>query len=117
MYNNEELDNEAMDIEMAVEEIVLPKVGVTYKIGINDYVGPNNYYSTMSRLCVDENVNEGWVGNSNPAIKNYHGWRGTNCDWAFYGCGVRKCINVKITGNRSKKILVVFGKDKVENQD
>jgi len=86
-----------------------PPVGTMCMIGVSEYVGPNGDRPTG--LAASPDNGEGWSGNSDRAIRCYHGWRGTTDDWAFYGHGVRRCLAVRESGNRSRRVVIVFGRD------
>lgn len=99
-----------IDYEIMMHEF--PAVDVIYMVATDTYVGPpNNAHPKHDTLLFKADNGEGWGGNSDPNIKCYHGWRCTTDDWALYGEGVRKCIASYVTGNRSKTMRFVFGKD------
>ena len=81
-------------------------------IATREYVGPNSVgdHPDMDLLLRDDN-GEGWPGNSDPSQCRYHGWRGTTNDWAVYAHGLRRVLDVRVTGDRSKRVVVVLGRD------
>jgi hypothetical protein len=107
MYNND--DDEARYCRYEAELYELPIVGTEYMVAISSYVGPNG--DRLPRLRFAPDNGEGWPGNSNPSVKSYHGWRGTTDDWSFHGYGVRTCLRADVTGGRSQKVIIIFGKD------
>ena len=108
-------DTEAWLADMGATDIDLPAIGTIYMIGTDEYVGPNGDES--ARVCASPDNGEGWCGNSDQSIKRYHGWRGTTNDWAFYGHGVRRCLAVRETGKRSRRTVIVFGRDLKAHDD
>lgn len=50
----------------------------------NVETGKENYYLRFDSRA----VNEGYPGNVNPAIRRFHGWRGTTDNIAVYAHGV-----------------------------
>ncbi len=102
-------DQEADCADMGAVDLEFPTVGEIYMLGVTEYVGPNG--DKPARVRADEDNGEGWCGNSDETIKQYHGWRGTTNDWAFYGHGVRRCLAIRETGKRSRRTVVVFGRD------
>jgi hypothetical protein len=107
-------DYEAYDAKSSAEEIDLPEIGKIYMVAESHNVGSGDLDLS---LRFESDNGEGWGGNSDRTIKRYHGWRGTSNNRAFYAMGVRKCLAAKITGFRSKKVRIVFGKDFKKNQD
>ena len=104
-----------IDYEIMMHEF--PAVDEVYMVATDTYVGPpNNVHPKHDAIIFKPDNGEGWRGNSDPNIKRYHGWRGTTDDWALYGEGVRKCIAAYVTGNRSKTVRFVFGKDLKKDQ-
>ena len=81
-------------------------------VATREYVGPNSVGSRPDTelLLIDDN-GEGWPGNSDPNQCRYHGWRGTTNDWAVYAHGLRRVLDVRVTGDRSKRVVVVLGRD------
>lgn len=105
-------DNDDADyVDYLSKEICLPDVGKIYMVGSNEYVGPNSLKDHLCSIYFSDDNGEGFGGNSNGNIKRYHGWRGTTDDWSFSGLGVRKCLSATISGDRSKVVRIVFGKD------
>lgn len=102
-------DMDAWQAAEAVREMDVPKIGKIYMVASNDYAGPNGRKNTS--LYWGEDNGEGWGGNSDQNIKRYHGWRGTTCDWCLTGLGVRRCLDVYQSGTRSKRVVVIFGRD------
>ena len=86
-------------------------------IATREYVGPNSVgdHPDMDLLLRDDN-GEGWPGNSDPSQCQYHGWRGTTNDWAVYAHGLRRVLDVWVTGDRSKRVVVVLGRDLAEDK-
>ena len=84
---------------------------------IRKYVGPpqREARNDMDLIVLNDN-REGVGGNSNPNQKRYHGWRGTTDDWAVYALGLRRVLDVRVTGNRSKRVVVVLGRDIAEGR-
>ena len=104
-------DHEADYAEFESDKIELPETGRVYKVGLREYVGPNRAQYYSQRLVFVDDDGAGWGGNSDPSIRRYHGWRGTTDDEAFYGMGVRRCLVIRNTGKRSRRIVIVFGRD------
>jgi len=104
-------DYEAISCHYSANALEKPELGKTYMVATNEYVGPNPMRKNDCRLSFKPDNGEGWPGNSSPAVKRYHGWRGTNDDWSLHGRGVRKCLSVTTTGQRSKHVRIVFGAD------
>mgnify|MGYP007124305884 FL=1 len=100
-----------IDYEIMMHEF--PAVDVIYMVATKSYLGLKNSSDIIKQdfILFKADNGEGWGGNSDPNIKRYHGWRGTTDDWSLYGEGVRKCIAAYVTGNRSKTVRFVFGKD------
>lgn len=111
-------DSEAMEADYFSFEDERPEVGRTYAVAILQYNGPQNDYKNNHDTLLwskdQETLKEGWPGNMDHAVKAHHGWRGSFNGWAKYGCGVRVCEEASITGKRSKKVRIVFGKDTIE---
>lgn len=103
-----DIDHDAIMCEYEAEQIGLPIVGQEYIVAISNYVGPNG--DRIPRLRFAPDNGEGWPGNSDPSFKSYHGWRGTTNDWSVHAYGLRHCIRADVTGGRSKKVTIVFGK-------
>jgi hypothetical protein len=110
-------DTEAWSADYAATDVELPVVGELYMLGESEYVGPHQDQGYLPGLRFQPDNGRGWGGNSNPNIRRYHGWRGTTNDWAFYGLGVRKCLTATVSGGRSKKVRLVFGRDLKRNQE
>lgn len=110
-------DHEAYDAAYSAETHLLPTVGSKYMVWTIDYVGPNSHLSKGPTIgwCTDNG--EGIAGNSDPRSRRYHGWRGTTDDFSVYAYGLRECIKVAVTGDRSKKVRIVFGSDLVLGKD
>lgn len=106
-------DGEAREAAIAADDVRLPTIGKLYAVATRKNVGPNGARSPEGLLFnnSDEYFSAGWPGNSNPSIGRFHGWRGTTNDWSVYAFGVRRCLSVEITGDRSKKVRIVFGRD------
>ena len=88
-----------------------PTIGDSYMVAIHEYVGAPNSRANNPSILFHPDNGAGFGGNSDHTVKRYHGWRGTTDDWAIYARGVRRCLNVTITGHRSKVIRYIFGKD------
>jgi hypothetical protein len=109
--------DDADTIGYNIELIVFPAVDVVYMVATDTYVGPTNHVHPKHDAIIFKPDNgEGWSGNSDHTIKRYHGWRGTTDGWSLYGEGVRKCIDAYVTGNRSRTVRFVFGKDLKKDQ-
>ena len=90
-----------IDYEIMMHEF--PAVDEVYMVATNTYVGPpNNVHPKHDTLLFKADNGEGWR-------------RGTN--WSLHGEGVRKCIAVYVTGNRSKTVRFAFGKDLKKDED
>lgn len=119
-------DDEAIMCDVAVDNLIMrndtqhriddiddrPKM-----IATREYVGPNSVgdHPDMDLLLRDDN-GEGWPGNSDPNQCRYHGWRGITDNWAIYVHGLRRVLDVRVTGDRSKRVVVVLGRDLAENK-
>jgi len=105
--------DDADEINYVINIREYPLVGNVYMVATKSYIGLKNSSDIIKQdfILFNADNGEGWRGNSDPNIKCYHGWRGTTDDWALYGEGVRKCIASYVTGNRSKTMRFVFGKD------
>jgi hypothetical protein len=89
-----------------------PNQNLIYMVAASEYVGPPcSVRDHNPSITYRADNGEGFGGNSDPNIRRYHGWRGTTNDWSVYAYGVRRCLRVTITGNRSKTVRFVFGKD------
>jgi hypothetical protein len=104
-------DFEAMRARYEADEQPVPEVGKLYLIATKEYAGYSNTRG-CDYLCWTDDDGEGLSGNSDPASKLYHGWRGTTDGWALYGHGVRQVLAVRYRGKRSKRITVVLGRDR-----
>jgi hypothetical protein len=100
---------ESRDAYYASADVPFPVIGSICIVGVGEYVGPNG--SKNPELHYRDDNGQGWAGTSDRSIYLYHGWRGTTCDWEFYGMGVRRCLAIRKTGNRSRRIVIVFGRD------
>ena len=71
---------------------------------IREYVGPpqREARNDMDLILLDDN-REGVGGNSNP-------------DWATHAFGLRRVLDVHVTGSRSKRVVVVLGRDIAEDR-
>lgn len=87
--------------------------GDTYIVALREHVGKN----ILSGLVFMEDNGAGWPGNSNPAIKRYHGWRGTFNDIGLFAYGLRQLIDVETTGKRAKRVRITFGPDLAADED
>ena len=119
-------DDEALMCDMAVSNLLMDDAGNRRirdyddrpkMIATREYVGPNSVGDRpdMDLLLRDDN-GEGFGGNSDPNQSRYHGWRGTTNDWAVYAHGLRRVLDVRVTGDRSKRVVVVLGRDLAENK-
>ena len=112
-------DDEAVVCDMQASDVAYsatgwdnPMIAIT-----REYVGPNQHDRRNDMILVLLNDNGAGVGgNSEPAIKRYHGWRGTTNNWATYAHGLRRVLDVHVTGNRSKRVVVVLGRDIAEDR-
>lgn len=106
-------DYEGWKASESVREMSVPNIGELYMVASSEYVGPNRgpNFKTNPKLFWKQDNGKGWGGNSDQNVKRYHGWRGTSDDWCVTGLGVRKCLDVYQTGERSKRVVVIFGKD------
>lgn len=107
-------DYEGWEASAGSSELETPTEGEEYMVAISEYVGPNGDKNPRLVLLADNG--EGFGGNSDHTIKSYHGWRGTTDDWAFYAKGLRRCLSVTVAGKRSRKVRVVFGKDRAKEE-
>ena len=106
-------DDEAIMCEIAADNLIMRNDTHRAKIvATREYVGPNSVGSRpdIELLLIDDN-GEGWPGNSDPTQCRYHGWRGTTNDWAIYAHGLRRVLDVRVTGDRSKRVVIVLGRD------
>jgi len=106
-------DNDDADyVDFAAKQFFLSDIGKIYMVAVCQYVGPkNDLQPKYDHILFEEDNGEGWAGNSDHTVKRYHGWRGTTNDWSICGEGVRRCLSASISGERSKVIRFVFGKD------
>jgi len=90
------------------------ELGEAYMVATQEYIGPNRQecHNGLYLLLGADN-GEGWPGNSDPHQCRYHGWRGTTNDWAIYAHGLRRVLDVRVSGKRSKRVVVVLGRDLV----
>ena len=119
------LSNLLIEAELVVEQatIVASKpsyymeLGEAYMVATQEYIGPNRQecHNDLYLLLREDN-GEGWPGNSDPHVRRYHGWRGTTDDWAVYALGLRRVLDVRVTGNRSKRVVVILGHDIAEDR-
>ena len=93
------------------------ELGGEYIVATQEYIGPNRQecHNGLYLLLRDDN-GEGWPGNSDPNQCRYHGWRGITDNWAIYVHGLRRVLDVRVTGDRSKRVVVVLGRDLAENK-
>ena len=119
-------DDEAVVCDMALSNLLMDDAGHDRirdyddrpkMIATREYVGPNSVGDRpdMDLILRDDN-GDGWPGNSDPHQCRYHGWRGTTDDWAVYALGLRRVLDVHVTGNRSKRVVVVLGRDIAEDR-
>lgn len=102
----------------------MPVVGKRYFVWISEYVGPNRNSDCDGHLGWNNDdernerrISEGMPGNSNPAIKRYHGWRGTNDDISTSADGVRVCIASERTEyQKTVHYKIVFGVDEMADK-
>jgi len=130
---NPHYDVEADMARTAVDELLTDAHGMPrglrgqmgpYIIATREYVGPNHRESRNDmELILRPDNGEGWPGNSDtgpfseaPYAPCYHGWRGTTDDWAIYAQGLRRVLDVRVTGQRSKRVVVVLGRDLAEDR-
>lgn len=99
--------SEASDAALAAEMLRVPKPGKIYMVG-KRYRETDDY---LPQLLFRLDNGLGWAGNSNPDIHRYHGWRGTTNGWGFRGLGLRRCLYVRHTGIRSRRVMIIFGRD------
>ena len=90
-----------------------PEIGKVYMVGYSTDTTENGSDMMVWR----EDNGEGFPGNSDPSIKCYHGWRGTYNDTAFYACGLRRCLAIRETGKRSRRTVIVFGRDLAKDKE
>ena len=87
-----------------------------YIIATRERVGPDHRIVPRMDLLLREDNGDGWPGNMDPHRCRYHGWRGTTNDCAIYAHGLRRVLDVRVTGKRSKRVVVVLGRDLAENK-
>ena len=105
------------EAEYRAQDIALPEVGKTYMMATRENVGPNDPGDGPQKLLFDADNGEGWPGNSDTAQCRYHGWRGTTDDVYVRACGRRVCEAADVTGSRSRKVRIVFGRDLAEEEE
>ena len=87
-------------------------VGRTGTLVSCEYVGPNR----GTRGLRGVSLWDGPVpGNSNRAIRTYHGWRGTTDDYAVYAHG-RRTVESVTAHRRGMAVTVVLGRDELPDE-
>lgn len=105
-------DYESICSEIGLSEVSLPSVKNPYMIAME-----SDAHGKVRRVYYAPDNGLGWVGNLDPPVYRYHGWRGSYNDIATTALGLRACLS--ITPRRYKhasSLRIVFGKDRAKNQ-
>ncbi len=93
----------------------LPMVGMVYALKRVSDVSPNalregNDTGYLVFNTDPETIDGGWSGNSTPAMREHHGWRGTTNDLSVDALGVRECTRAEVKMyKKTYHVIIKFG--------